>query len=103
MKLIASASLLLGLLLAANYALAAGDAAKGKQIYDTFCVVCHGPDPSIDGPIGPSITGSSKELIEARVLYAKYPEGYKPKRDTNMMPPSPQYKDNIDDLAAFLK
>lgn len=103
MKLFASAILLTALLVAANLTLAAGDAAKGKEIYNTICVACHGPDPSKDGPLGPAITGASEALLEARVIYAKYPEGYKPKRDTSMMPPMPQYKDNIADMAAFLK
>jgi len=87
---------------------AAGDAAKGQQIYLSVCIACHGPDPSKDGPLGPSITGSSKALIEARVMngnaqYDKsYPKGYKPKRDTRLMTPFPHLKPNIDDLTAFL-
>ena len=82
---------------------AAGDAAKGKEIYNTICVVCHGPDPSKDGPLGPAITGASEELLEARIMRAQYPDGYTPKRNTTMMPPFPQYKDNIADMAEFLK
>ena len=42
------------------------DADKGKQAYMTVCIACHGPDPKIDGPIGPAIAGASKELLEAR-------------------------------------
>jgi len=81
---------------------AAGNVGKGEEIYKTICSACHGPDPNKDGPLGPSIAGSAKDLIEARVLRGQYPPGYKPKRDTKTMPPFPQYKDNIEDITAYL-
>jgi mono/diheme cytochrome c family protein len=81
---------------------AAGNVGKGEEIYKTICSACHGPDANKDGPLGPAIAGASKELVEARVMRAEYPKGYKPKRDTKTMPPFPQYKDNIEDITAYL-
>ncbi|MBI4082961.1 MAG: cytochrome c oxidase subunit II [Candidatus Lambdaproteobacteria bacterium] len=86
-----------------------GDAGKGKQVYMGICFACHGPDPGKDGPIGPAITGSSRALIEARVMHGNlnfaksYPPGYKPKRNTQLMTPFPNLQEQIDDLAAYLK
>lgn len=91
------------LIAAGQLALAAGDAAKGKQVYTINCIACHNMDPGKAGAIGPAIKGSSQALIMARVLSATYPKGYKPKRATKMMPPMPHLKANIADLAAFLK
>jgi len=68
----------------------------------TNCVVCHNPNPNLAGSQGPPIAGSSKELIEDRVLYLKYPPGYTPKRTTHAMRAIPQLKNQIDDLTAFL-
>lgn len=95
-------------LLAAALALAAcaGDgspAGRGRQVYLAQCTVCHNSDPSKDGPLGPAIKGSSRELLEARVLRGAYPPGYKPKRGTAIMQPMPQLAASIDDLAFFLK
>ncbi|MBI4083884.1 MAG: cytochrome c [Candidatus Lambdaproteobacteria bacterium] len=87
---------------------AAGNSAKGKEVYLQICFACHGMDPSKDGPLGPAITGSSKVLVTARVMNGNerydqsYPKGYKPKRDTRLMTPFPQLKPNIDDLVAYL-
>jgi len=78
-------------------------AARGRQVYLAQCVVCHHTDPSKDGPLGPAIKGSSRELLEARVLRGAYPPGYKPKRGTAIMQPMPQLASALDDLAAFLK
>jgi mono/diheme cytochrome c family protein len=80
-----------------------GDPGRGKQIYAANCMACHNPDPSKDGSLGPSIKGSSQELLEARILRAAYPPGYTPKRTSNSMPPMPFLKSAIPDLAAFLR
>ena len=78
------------------------DAARGRAVYLANCVACHNNDPSRDGPIGPAIKGSSKELLETRVLTTSYPPGYKPKRTTKVMPQFPYLKDEIPHLAAYL-
>jgi mono/diheme cytochrome c family protein len=75
---------------------------RGQRVYMANCIACHNPDPTQAGGIGPDVAGSSKELIEARVLRAEYPPGYKPKRDTHAMIALPFLKDDIDALAAFL-
>ena len=66
------------------------------------CIVCHNPDPTKPGAAGPEIAGSSRELIEARVLHAAYPPGYTPKRTTRAMVALPYLAAQIDDLAAYL-
>jgi hypothetical protein len=65
-------------------------------------MACHNRDPNLAGTKGPPIAGSSRELVEDRILYLKYPPGYKPKRTTHNMRAQPQLKNKIDDLVAFL-
>src|SRR5438477_4205474 len=62
-------------------------AERGRQVYLSQCTQCHAVDPSQSGPVGPPVKGSSRELLEARILKGSYPPGYKPKRATNVMPP----------------
>jgi len=84
----------------------AGDgspAGRGRQVYLAQCIACHNSDPGKNGPLGPAIKGSSRELLEARVLRGAYPPGYKPKRGTAIMQPMPQLASALDDLAAFLR
>ncbi len=78
-------------------------AEQGRIVYMTNCVVCHNADPNLPGSQGPPIAGSSRELIYDRVLFLKYPPGYKPKRTTHAMRALPQLKDQIDNLYAFLQ
>ncbi len=77
-------------------------AGAGLRVYRAYCIACHNIDPRRDGTLGPAITGSSRDLIEARILRADYPPGYEAKRDTNLMPAQPFLGTRIDALAAYL-
>lgn len=78
------------------------EAARGKAVYQSNCTACHNADPAQVGAVGPAIAGSSRALIEARVMTASYPDGYKPKRETNTMQALPHLASSIDDLTAFV-
>ena len=75
---------------------------RGRAVFLANCVACHNNDPSRDGPIGPAIRGSSRELLLARVLTSGYPQNYRPKRPTKIMPQFPFLKDEIPNLTAYL-
>jgi mono/diheme cytochrome c family protein len=75
---------------------------KGRALYTANCAVCHNADPNQSGPLGPPIAGAPRALVEARVLHATYPPGYKPKRASRVMQPLPWLAPNIDQLTAFL-
>lgn len=109
LKLIAAALLAVGVSACSNDSDQGDKAAKdpdwqrGRAVYVANCVACHNNDPSKDGPIGPAIKASSKELLQARVLSTSYPPGYKPKRPTHVMPKFPFLKDEIPYLTAYLR
>ncbi len=88
---------------AARTSQTAGDPTKGRQVYLGQCVACHNLDPGKDGPVGPAVRGASRELLEARVVHGTYPPGYRPKRETKVMPPRPDLVASIPDLAAYLQ
>jgi mono/diheme cytochrome c family protein len=77
-------------------------AARGQTVYLAQCTSCHASDPSQPGPVGPPLKGSSRELIDAKVLRGTYPPGYTPKRSSTLMRPLPQLAPDIGGLAAFL-
>jgi mono/diheme cytochrome c family protein len=77
-------------------------AERGRIVYVTICMACHNINPNVAGTKGPPIAGSSRELVYDRVLFLKYPPGYKPQRNTKNMRAQPQLKNKIDDLVAFL-
>jgi mono/diheme cytochrome c family protein len=79
------------------------EAERGRQVYVSQCTACHAFDPSKPGPVGPEVKGSSRELLEAKVLRGSYPPGYTPKRPTAVMPPQPPVADELPALAAYLK
>ena len=75
---------------------------RGRIIYIANCLVCHNADPNLPGSQGPPIAGSSRALVEARVLHLAYPPGYKPQRNTHAMRAIPTLAPEIDNLVAFL-
>ncbi|MGH7825384.1 MAG: c-type cytochrome, partial [Candidatus Binatia bacterium] len=46
---------------------------RGRAVYVANCIACHNRDPSKDGPLGPAVLGSPKELLEALLLRNEYP------------------------------
>ncbi len=93
---------LLVLLAAAACDQSGGDAATGRRVYAANCTGCHHPDPELEGVLGPPLAGSSRALIEARVVAGTYPPGYEPKRDTELMVALPFLGPQVDALAAYL-
>jgi mono/diheme cytochrome c family protein len=75
---------------------------RGRAVFIANCASCHNTNPNLPGSLGPPIAGSSRELIEDRVLHTSYPVGYHPKRPSHLMQPMPWLAPKIDDLAAFL-
>lgn len=75
---------------------------RGRAAYGGTCTSCHNLNPALDGSIGPAIKGSSRALVEAKLLRGEYPSGYTPKRDTKVMPPMPAMAGSVDDIVAFL-
>ena len=78
-------------------------AEHGRQVFLAQCVTCHGSDPAQAGPIGPALKGTSRELLEAKVLRGTYPPGYAPKRTTKIMPPFPALAGEVEALAEYLR
>lgn len=79
------------------------EAERGRRVYLAQCTACHSMDPAQPGAVGPPIKGSTRELLDAKVLRGTYPAGYRPKRPTAIMPPQPQVANDVPALAAYLK
>ena len=77
--------------------------ADGRAVYMGNCIACHALDATIDGALGPAVSGSSLELLEARVVRGEYPEGYEPKRPSRVMVPLPHLEPKLPELAAYLQ
>lgn len=75
---------------------------RGEIVYKNVCIACHNADPAQPGSLGPAIAGSSRELLQHRVIHGTYPEGYERQRDSSTMPQFPHLAESIDDLVAYL-
>jgi mono/diheme cytochrome c family protein len=75
---------------------------SGRKAYVKHCIACHHADPKIDGALGPAVFGSSRELLERRIVHGDYPQGYTPKRPTRSMVAMPHVKSDIEALHAYL-
>jgi mono/diheme cytochrome c family protein len=77
-------------------------AVQGERVYQNVCIACHHGNPARDGALGPAIAGSSRVLLEAKVLRGEYPPGYTPRRETGAMPRFEYLADEIGALEAYL-
>jgi len=65
-SLILAATVAFGLTLEAT---AKGDAAKGKQIYGTYCVTCHGVAGDGQGPVGKTLKPPPRDFTAGDFKY----------------------------------
>ena len=80
----------------------AGAIESGKTVYANVCLVCHSADPRERGTLGPPVADASFELLEAKVLRGKYPPGYTPKQEGQVMPRFEYLEPKLADVAAYL-
>ncbi len=90
-----------------------GDAAKGKAIYDTYCVTCHGPGGKGDGPAAASLPkkpadhsdGNYMNPLSNEELHKAITEGGAAIGKSNAMPPwgGTLSHDQVNDAMAYVR
>ena len=78
------------------------DIEKGRMVYFANCVSCHNNNPKKPGSIGPEVYGVSIDVLTQKIVYGKYPENYRPKRTSKIMPSMPHLNKEISHLHAFI-
>ena len=78
------------------------DIEKGRMVYFANCVSCHNNNPKKPGSIGPEVYGMSIDVLTQKIVSGKYPENYRPKRTSKLMPLMPHLKKEISKLHAFI-
>ena len=78
------------------------DIEKGRMVYFANCVSCHNNNPKKPGSIGPEVYGVSIDVLTKKIVYGKYPENYRPKRTSKIMPSMPHLNKEISNLHAFI-
>ena len=75
---------------------------KGRMVYFANCVSCHNNNPKKPGSIGPEVYGVSIDVLTQKIVSGKYPENYRPKRTSKIMPSMPHLNKEILNLHAFI-
>ena len=78
------------------------DIEKGRMVYFANCVSCHNNNPKKPGSIGPEVYGVSIDVLTQKIVSGKYPENYRPKRTSKIMPSMPHLSKEIPNLHAFI-
>ena len=78
------------------------DIEKGRMLYFANCVSCHSNNPKKPGSIGPEVFGVSINVLTQKIVSGKYPENYRPKRSSKIMPSMPHLNKDISNLHEFI-
>ena len=78
------------------------DIEKGRTVYFANCVSCHNNNPKKPGSIGPLVYGVPIDVLTEKIVSGKYPENYRPKRTSKIMPLMPHLNSEILNLYAFI-
>ena len=78
------------------------DIDKGRMVYYANCVSCHNNNPKKPGSIGPEVYGVTIDVLTQKIVYGKYPENYRPKRSSKIMPSMPHLNKEISNLHVFI-
>ena len=78
------------------------DIEKGRMVYFANCVSCHNNNPKKPGSIGPVVYGVLINVLTQKIVSGKYPENYRPKRTSKIMPLMPHLNSEISNLYAFI-
>ena len=78
------------------------DIEKGRMVYFANCISCHNINPKKSGSIGPEVYGLSIDVLTQKIISGKYPENYRPKRPSKIMPSMPHLNKEISNLHAFI-
>ncbi len=78
------------------------DIEKGRMVYFANCVSCHNNNPKNPWSIGPEVFGVSIDFLTQKIVTGKYPENYRPKRTSKIMPSMPHLNNEISNLHAFI-
>ena len=71
-------------------------------VYYANCVSCHNNNPKKPGSIGPEVYGVSIDVLTQKIVSGKYPENYRPKRTSKIMPLMPHLNSEISNLYVFI-
>ena len=78
------------------------DIEKGRTVYFANCVSCHNNNPKKPGSIGPVVYGVPMDVLTQKIVSGKYPENYRPKRTSKIMPLMTHLNSEISNLYAFI-
>ena len=85
-----------------NNVVLTNDIEKGRMVYFANCVSCHNNNPKKPGSIGPVVYLVPIDVLTQKIVSGKYPENYRPKRTSKIMPLMPHLNSEISNLYAFI-
>lgn len=73
----------------------------GEKLYIRNCWSCHS-DPRV-GMMGPELITTPDRVFKPKILTKSYPDGYKPKRSTKLMPTFKLTDEEIEAIVKYVR